>query len=213
MTDDRVCTKCGKGGLPPRCRVHDECLSSASGTSARTTNAAGFELPLKWWDDDREVFRWAEPVWMTATCGASVYTIETVGAPHEDCDDDCRLVHISAEQPVVTADIDWSTVDMQKVLPEAPSTFEHGFPEIYFRPRGKSLDPDDEGPERVPAERRRLLEEIDEMSAWLPADVVDACYDGLEHRARTPQDADRVLSIVYARICAAMDREHGLVAS
>jgi hypothetical protein len=171
MTDERICTKCGKGGVPPRCRVHEGCLSYGA-TAGKSTPAAPNVEAHMWFDDDLGRFRWSEGVWMEAACGQPVHTVETAGHPHDCGEDGCRLKRLAPVQLEHTDQIDWDQVDMFHVLPESPSTFEAGFPEVFFRARGKSDETDEDREVRIESHRKLEMERLDRVLNILPTQDV-----------------------------------------
>lgn len=205
MSDERICPKCGRGGVPARCRVHDACLSSGATSSA--TYAP--DRPSLWHDDETGRFKWSEPVTMDTTCGRRVRTVETNGAPH-DCDlAGCKLTKVSEVQIEHRDDIDWSTRDLAVVLAEPPSTFEAGFPEVFFRPRGHNKDEDGESVDvSIPLTRRQILQELDDYEPWLPKELLDEAYSGL-----VGSGCDTLAEAALVRVREAMDRFHGLVSA
>lgn len=218
MTDERLCPKCGTEPLPPRCRVCENCLSSGSSSRADAAESVGPVLPEKFYDDDLGRFRWTERVWMVATCGDRVYTADMAGAAHGGCAKHtigCTYIGPAVEQPEHTDQIDWSHIDMVKVMPEPPSTFEAAFPEV--RPRFAPKEEDEEVEViSIPERRRQMLDEIERLGQELGEQVLERSYRAAKEdvlgtatgRAKTQADADLIAAGTVNRLYAEAARSY-----
>lgn len=219
MIEDRVCARCGRSGVPPRCRYHDGCLSGPAGPASPRVAAfdtTGASEP--WCLDTEGVQRALEARWTLTSCGGRVWTSARVGSVAWPSGHACSHVPecVVAMLEVPDADADdaprWHgdlTTVQDRVTIDHYRPYEAAFPEVM--PRGGFPDPRAEDEETgVPVSRAELIERLAHLSSEQLIELTLAAQaeDGQTRPSRTPDEAQ-----ARAHLVLRLARERGWVSA